>query len=235
MSDDPEPKIEAKLEKKLETCDAEDLVRVIGVIRPPDSKQSGEPGPESAAATRADYRKALLHAHEGTRAANAQVLQQVRELGLEPRGGEMPPHRSSAEPAHDHPPRRLQLRAAQPHHRRRAVRISMCHCLECQRRTGAVISNQARFRREQIAFAGKSTAWTRSADSGNALTFHFCPICGSTVYWEGAGFPGYVAVAIGTLADPTFPPPTIAVWEEARHPWVTLPPDTPPKRVPKQG
>ena len=24
-------------------------------------------------------------------------------------------------------------------------RISMCHCLECQRRTGAVISNQARF------------------------------------------------------------------------------------------
>ena len=34
------------------------------------------------------------------------------------------------------------------------VRISMCHCLECQRRTGAVISNQARFRREQIAFAG---------------------------------------------------------------------------------
>jgi hypothetical protein len=37
-------------------------------------------------------------------------------------------------------------------------RISMCHCLECQRRTGAVISNQARFRREQVTFAGKSAA-----------------------------------------------------------------------------
>ena len=58
------------------------------------------------------------------------------------------------------------------------VRISMCHCLECQRRTGAVISNQARFRREQITFAGKATTWTRKAESGNALTFHFCPICG---------------------------------------------------------
>src|SRR5436309_8184345 len=114
-------------------------------------------------------------------------------------------------------------------------RISMCHCLECQRRTGAVLSNQARFRREQITFAGKSTAWTRTAESGNALTFHFCPTCGATVYWEGEGFPGYVAVAIGTFADPTFPPPTIAVWEESRHPWVTLPPDTPPKRVAKQG
>ena len=31
-------------------------------------------------------------------------------------------------------------------------RIWMCHCLECQLRTGAVISNQARFRREQITF-----------------------------------------------------------------------------------
>ena len=107
-------------------------------------------------------------------------------------------------------------------------RISMCHCLECQRRTGAAISNQARFRREQITFAGKSTAWMRTAESGNALTFHFCPTCGSTVYWESEGFPGYVAVAIGNFADPNFPAPTIAVWEESRHPWVSLPPDTPP-------
>ena len=83
------------------------------------------------------------------------------------------------------------------------ARISMCY-LECQRRTGAVISNQARFRREQITFAGKSTAWTRTAESGNALTFHFCPTCGSTVYVEGQGFPGYVAVAIGNFADPGF-------------------------------
>jgi len=115
------------------------------------------------------------------------------------------------------------------------ARISMCHCRECQRRTGAVISNQARFAREQITVAGQSTAWTRSAESGNRLTFHFCPVCGSTVYWTGEGFPGFVAVAIGTFADPSFPAPTIAVWEECRHPWVELPADTPPKRAPKQG
>ena len=54
-------------------------------------------------------------------------------------------------------------------------RISMCHCLECQRRTGAVISNQARFPREQVAIAGKATAWIRIAESGNVLTFHFLP------------------------------------------------------------
>ena len=115
------------------------------------------------------------------------------------------------------------------------VRISLCHCLECQRRTGAVLSNQARFAGGQIAFAGAATEWRRTAASGNALTFRFCPLCGSTVYWTGEGFPGYVAVAIGSFADPTFPAPMIAVWEECRHPWVTLPPDTPPKRMTKQG
>src|ERR1700756_1329509 len=91
------------------------------------------------------------------------------------------------------------------------VRISMCHCLACQRRTGAVLSNQARFPREQITFAGIATAWTRTAESGNTLTFHFCPTCGSTVYWENEGFPGVVAVAIGSFADPNFPGPNIAV------------------------
>jgi hypothetical protein len=114
-------------------------------------------------------------------------------------------------------------------------RVSMCHCLACQRRTGAVISNQARFRREQVTVSGQAAVWKRTAESGNALAFHFCPTCGSTVYWEGEGFPGYLAIAIGNFADPAFPPPTIAVWEEERHPWVVLPPDTPAKRVAKQG
>jgi glutathione-dependent formaldehyde-activating enzyme len=51
-------------------------------------------------------------------------------------------------------------------------RISMCHCLECQRRTGAVISNQTRFRREQDLIRGQVHAWTRRGESGKALTFH---------------------------------------------------------------
>src|SRR5262252_1187243 len=114
-------------------------------------------------------------------------------------------------------------------------RNAMCHCLACQRRTGAVISNQARFRNEQVTITGKSTAWERTADSGNLMTFHFCPTCGSTVFWENAGFPGLVSVAIGNFADPSFPAPTLAVWEESRHPWVDLPPDTPAKRAAKQG
>lgn len=39
------------------------------------------------------------------------------------------------------------------------ARVSMCHCLACQRRTGAVISNQARFTPDQIAYHGKDATW----------------------------------------------------------------------------
>ena len=85
-------------------------------------------------------------------------------------------------------------------------RISMCHCTECQRRTGSLFGNRALFRAEQVKLAGDSTTWTRTAESGNRVTFHFCPICGSTVYWEGEGFREHVAVAIGNFADPNFPP-----------------------------
>jgi hypothetical protein len=40
-------------------------------------------------------------------------------------------------------------------------------------------------------------------------------------------------VAIGNFADPNFPAPIISVWEQTRHPWVSLPSDT--KRMAKQG
>ena len=115
------------------------------------------------------------------------------------------------------------------------ARVSMCHCLECQRRTGAVISNQARFRHEQVTVAGKATQWQRKAESGSTVTFNFCPVCGSTLYWTSESFPDHVAVAIGAFADPNFPAPTIAVWEETRHAWVALPPGTPPNHFGKQG
>lgn len=103
------------------------------------------------------------------------------------------------------------------------VRISMCHCLACQRRTGAVTSNQAWFPHAQVTeIAGKASEYTRVADSGNPVTFRFCPTCGSTVWWEAAFRPGLIAVAVGAFADPDFPPARHSVWEEHRHGWIDI-------------
>lgn len=102
-------------------------------------------------------------------------------------------------------------------------RISMCHCLACQRRTGSPFGAQARFTLDQVAIAGRSTAYVRTADSGNTIEFHFCPECGATVYYLPAAEPGAIAVPVGAFADPSFPAPRVSVYESRRHPWVRLP------------
>lgn len=105
------------------------------------------------------------------------------------------------------------------------VRISVCHCLSCQQRTGSVFGVQARFPREQVRVRGSASHFTRVADSGNSVTFHFCPTCGTTVYWELGGFPGLLAVAVGAFADRDFPKPRYSVYESRRHAWVAIPAD----------
>jgi hypothetical protein len=108
------------------------------------------------------------------------------------------------------------------------ARISICHCLACQRRTGAAFGYQAWFERPKItAISGRSTEFKRVADSGKSVTSRFCPVCGSTVYWEAELFPGLIAVAVGAFADPAFPPPKHSVWERRRHAWVETPADLP--------
>lgn len=103
------------------------------------------------------------------------------------------------------------------------IRISVCHCRACQRRTGSPFGQQARFPRDAVEFHGQARLYTRSGDSGSTITFHFCDRCGSTVYYELGALPEVIAVPVGAFADPDFPPPRVSVYEGCRHPWVTLP------------
>ena len=105
------------------------------------------------------------------------------------------------------------------------LRISVCHCLACQKRTGSVFGAQARFPRERVALEGRATAFVRTADSGNAITFSFCPECGATVYYMLQQFPEVIAIPVGAFADPSFPPPQFSVYESRRRSWVSDPAD----------
>jgi len=48
-------------------------------------------------------------------------------------------------------------------------------------------------------------------------------VCASIVYYELDGVPGFVMVPVGAFADPTFPPPTVSIYEVRRHPWAVMP------------
>ncbi len=103
------------------------------------------------------------------------------------------------------------------------MRISVCHCLDCKKRSGSAFAVQARWPADRVTIEGQSRSWVNIADSGNRITFHFCPECGSDVHYEINGkFDGLVAIPVGAFADPTFPPPRFSVWEDRKHDWVEI-------------
>jgi hypothetical protein len=101
----------------------------------------------------------------------------------------------------------------------------MCHCRACQRRTGSVFGVQARFDQDAVTFEGEGKEYVRVGDEGCRITFHFCPGCGSTVWYTIDGMPDLVAIPVGAFADNTLPPPEYSVYEDRMHPWVVLPDD----------
>lgn len=99
--------------------------------------------------------------------------------------------------------------------------MSLCHCLACQKRTGAPFGIAAFFSRESVVIIGPYESYERLSDAGFLLIFHFCAKCGSTVFWEPSRMPDLIAVGVGAFADPSFPKPEKEVYVESRHRWVT--------------
>ena len=102
------------------------------------------------------------------------------------------------------------------------VRISVCHCLECQKRSGSAFATQARWPDAQVKIVGDYKTWQRIADSGARVTYRFCPNCGSTLAYVIQNWPGVTAIPVGAFADPKFPPPQHSVYENRQHAWAQI-------------
>ena len=102
--------------------------------------------------------------------------------------------------------------------------VGICNCTQCQKRTGSVFGVSAYFNRGQVsAVAGEHKAYERSSDAGRSLEAHFCPECGSSVFWYAEAFPDLIGTATGCFADPAFPAPGAVVWAAHKHEWVSFP------------
>jgi hypothetical protein len=101
-------------------------------------------------------------------------------------------------------------------------RVYLCHCKACQRRTGTAFHFGTRWLKSQVRIEGDHKIYSRMADSGFAIRFHFCPNCGSNLFWEGDKTPEFCGIAVGSFADPEFPAPSASIWEESMHGWLGL-------------
>jgi hypothetical protein len=96
----------------------------------------------------------------------------------------------------------------------------ICHCLDCQRRTGSPSGTIAYFPREAVTVSGTPSEYSRAGDSGHTLTRGFCPECGAAVYVKASRMPEITGVPVGAFADPAFPAPVRSIYEQSKHAWV---------------
>ncbi len=98
--------------------------------------------------------------------------------------------------------------------------VVMCHCTDCQKRTGSTHQVAAWFRDEQLGRrSGEFKIFERVGVLGT-VRFEFCGECGSTVSWTNSGSPGARAIALGCFADPSLPRPQVEYFTSRRHPWM---------------
>ena len=102
------------------------------------------------------------------------------------------------------------------------MRLSVCHCLDCKRRTGSAFGWNATYEAERVEIEGEYRSFQRGSDDGFWVRHHFCGECGVTVFYEIERRPNMISIPAGAFADPDFPPPTVEVYEERACPW--LPP-----------
>ena len=108
----------------------------------------------------------------------------------------------------------------------------ICHCRNCQRRTGSAFGWSAYFPNEAVTAtigAFRTYSIRKSPDGGDAGVENtqervFCGTCGTTLFWRSTDFAGLTGIAGGCFGDATpLPEPTMTIGNETRCAWVTLP------------
>lgn len=107
------------------------------------------------------------------------------------------------------------------------TKISACHCVACRHRTGAAFSIAVFYPEASVRVSGLAKIYSRKGDSGQPVEFHYCPDCGSSVFWRPAFRPGLVGVAHGCFGEDAPGAPTQAVYLEHQHPWLHIDLDKP--------
>jgi hypothetical protein len=107
---------------------------------------------------------------------------------------------------------------------------AICHCRDCQRRTGSAFGWSAYFPNAAVtatlgAFRTYSPAG-KAPDAGNKDWQEriFCGKCGTTLSWRSSDFEGLTGIAGGCFNEATpLPEPTMSVGNETRCAWMTVP------------
>src|SRR5262249_43919479 len=103
-----------------------------------------------------------------------------------------------------------------------------CHCEDCRRCTGSAFNIGVRVEARQFRVAkGSPRAFTKTGESGNSLTRHFCPECGSPLYTTSPVHPDILYLKAGCIDEPSIVHPIHQIWMNSKVAWATIGSDLP--------
>jgi len=100
----------------------------------------------------------------------------------------------------------------------RPLGVTYCYCKTCQLAAGAPVYLGALFARHAVSWQGATTAY-RSSPLGLR---HFCPVCGSTLFYECTDGSQRLEITVATLEQPASLPPDCHEWTDSAIPWFHL-------------
>jgi hypothetical protein len=102
------------------------------------------------------------------------------------------------------------------------VRISACHCYDCQKRSGSAFAAQTFFQTDAVTISGEYKVYVHVSDSGGMADFHFCPTCGASLWFQRHLARDRVGIPVGNFGDKDFPAPRFSIYENRKHHWVEI-------------
>jgi len=101
------------------------------------------------------------------------------------------------------------------------ARVVVCHCVDCQRFSGAPFRAVLPTPASDVTVVGKPTHYVKVADSGNRRIQAFCGQCGSQLWaTEGDGEPKTMNIRLGCIDERDQLAPTLQIWGDSAMPWL---------------
>ena len=100
----------------------------------------------------------------------------------------------------------------------------VCHCTDCQRRTGSAFALSVIVPAAALALTrGSTSPYSAVLADGRVKRGQLCATCGTRLWGEPLLYQAIRVLQPGTLDEPSLFPPVAHIWTRSAQPWVVFP------------
>ena len=100
------------------------------------------------------------------------------------------------------------------------ARVTICHCLDCQKLTGSAYRVSVGTDRDRFTvLRGSPSTYVKTAASGARRAQAFCAHCGSPLFTYDVDHPGRLGLRVGCIDQRRELVPRLQIWCASALPW----------------